>query len=269
MDFDPIIGNWYEYLDRPESFQVVGIDPGSRNVEIQYFDGALDTVDLDEWYELALEVIEPPEDWTGPIDSLERGELDYADSTLGPQAWPAAAPEIPAEEPGEVEEEPLGEESGPAPAAGARPARPRRRSRPPSPSTTQPPLRLTADQRSCLAEQLRDRLARLKVEIGAELLKSDNEDYARLAGQVHDAEEESVADLLVDVAHAMVDLHINEVRAIEAAQRRIQDGSYGSCTECQGDIGFERLRVYPTAKRCIACQTAHERSATAKRVPTL
>jgi DnaK suppressor protein len=36
------------------------------------------------------------------------------------------------------------------------------------------------------------------------LLRSDRERYADIAGQVHDAEEEAIADLLVDVSLAEI-----------------------------------------------------------------
>ena len=62
MDIDPITGNWYRHLDKGESFQVVDVDEAAGNVEIQYFDGAVDKVDLDDWYELEIEPMEAPED---------------------------------------------------------------------------------------------------------------------------------------------------------------------------------------------------------------
>lgn len=50
-----------------------------------------------------------------------------------------------------------------------------------------------------------------------------------------------------------------ELRDIDAALRRIEDGSYGSCTDCGTEIPLERLQVRPTAQRCIDCQARHER----------
>jgi len=87
MDFDPITGNWYRHLDKGESFHVVDIDEEAGNVEIQYFDGALDKVDLDDWYELEIEPMEAPEDWTGPVDDVERDDLGYTETDMGPREW--------------------------------------------------------------------------------------------------------------------------------------------------------------------------------------
>lgn len=47
--------------------------------------------------------------------------------------------------------------------------------------------------------------------------------------------------------------------AVQAAQRRMESGDYGTCEDCGADIGFERLAVSPAANRCVACQSRRER----------
>ncbi len=44
------------------------------------------------------------------------------------------------------------------------------------------------------------------------------------------------------------------LQTIEAALERIEDGSYGTCTECGGAIHEVRLKVVPTAKLCRDCK---------------
>ncbi len=39
---------------------------------------------------------------------------------------------------------------------------------------------------------------------------------------------------------------------------RIEDGSYGQCEECGGEIGIERLKARPVTTLCIACKSAQE-----------
>jgi len=48
------------------------------------------------------------------------------------------------------------------------------------------------------------------------------------------------------------------LEAIEDAIVRIDDGSYGRCEECQGDIGETRLDVLPFASRCVECEKKQE-----------
>jgi DnaK suppressor protein len=45
-----------------------------------------------------------------------------------------------------------------------------------------------------------------------------------------------------------------ELNQVEAALRRIEDGSYGQCTDCGVEIPSARLHAAPEASRCIACQ---------------
>lgn len=61
-DQEPIVNQWYRHLDKGRQFQVTAIDDEEDTVEIQYFDGDVEEIDLDSWYELDIEPIEPPED---------------------------------------------------------------------------------------------------------------------------------------------------------------------------------------------------------------
>jgi RNA polymerase-binding transcription factor DksA len=80
------------------------------------------------------------------------------------------------------------------------------------------------------------------------LLAEINRDTERLREE-HVATDE--ADLTRDV---------DELRDVEAARRRMDDGTYGICTDCGVDIGFERLHAEPEAARCIDCQRRHEKT---------
>lgn len=109
-------------------------------------------------------------------------------------------------------------------------------------------------------ERLRARWLALRDEIRNTLLRADAESYADIAGEVHDLEDESLADLLTDVNHAEVARDVEEVRDIEAALQRLAAGTYGICMRCDSPIERGRLEAYPTAKRCLPCQQLHERS---------
>lgn len=119
---------------------------------------------------------------------------------------------------------------------------------------------LTEAQLQAFQARLRARLKTLIEETRQILIDSDEEPYIRLAGEVHDTGEQSVADLLVDLDLADVDRHIEEIRDIEAALRRVRGQKYGVCIDCGGDIAYARLNAYPTAKRCIRCQEMHEKT---------
>jgi len=113
---------------------------------------------------------------------------------------------------------------------------------------------LPSGQLNKLRAALNKRRSELLAEIRRELAQSDDQTYIALAGKVHDRGEESTADLLIDVELAALDQHVRELRAIEASQQQMQQGSYGVCDNCGEVIPFARLVSSPTATRCVACQ---------------
>jgi RNA polymerase-binding protein DksA len=121
-------------------------------------------------------------------------------------------------------------------------------------------IRLDHRQMDVLRKSLNDRARQLREEIRQTLIKSDSEHYQQIADAVHELEDDSFADLMVDVNFAEIDRDLEELRAIDAAMLRIADGSYGNCEECGVKIEFERLRATPFASRCFDCQSVHERT---------
>ncbi|HAS52600.1 MAG TPA: hypothetical protein DCS21_13010 [Gammaproteobacteria bacterium] len=75
-DVDPIIGNWYRNQETGNDFEVVALDEDAQTIEIQYFDGEVEELDLDAWYELPMDAIEAPEEWSGPFDSAGGDDPD-------------------------------------------------------------------------------------------------------------------------------------------------------------------------------------------------
>jgi DnaK suppressor protein len=59
------------------------------------------------------------------------------------------------------------------------------------------------------------------------------------------------------------------LREVKAALRRIQDGTFGTCMECESTISPRRLIAVPWAPRCIQCQEATDREGTADASETL
>ena len=66
--------------------------------------------------------------------------------------------------------------------------------------------------------------------------------------------------VLAEVSLAELSRDAIELREVEAALTRLEDGAYGICADCGGGIGFERLRAEPEAARCIDCQSRHEKT---------
>lgn len=123
-------------------------------------------------------------------------------------------------------------------------------------------MKKTLDPRQIeeLRKLLRDRARQLRDEIRQTLVKSDDEQYTMIADQVRDLEDDSFADLMVDVNLAEIDRDLQELRLIDAAFLHLSDGSYGTCDACGSPIEFERLRAAPFASRCFDCQSSYERT---------
>ena len=76
INFDPVVGNWYEDLDSGQRFEVIEIDEDREIIEIQYPNGDMEEIDLSEWYDLDLELIEGS-GWTRSRQGME-DDLEYS-----------------------------------------------------------------------------------------------------------------------------------------------------------------------------------------------
>jgi len=52
--------------------------------------------------------------------------------------------------------------------------------------------------------------------------------------------------------------HLKQLRTIEEALLKIEEGTYGRCEDCDEDISPGRLNAIPFALRCVECQERHE-----------
>ncbi len=57
-----------------------------------------------------------------------------------------------------------------------------------------------------------------------------------------------------------LDREFNQLRDARAALRRIEEGNFGTCQECDDDIAPKRLAAVPWAQFCIRCQEAVDRN---------
>lgn len=60
----------------------------------------------------------------------------------------------------------------------------------------------------------------------------------------------------------MAEHYAVELADVDSALERIATGGFGVCIDCGTGVPVARLKAYPTAKRCVQCQTAYERHRT-------
>lgn len=130
-------------------------------------------------------------------------------------------------------------------------------------------MALNKQQLGELQQALADLEAKSTRDLRRDISQSEDGTFTQLAGEAPDPGDRSVADLNADLEAADMERHGGAIQDVEAARARIADGSYGECIDCGEDIGFERLKVNPTALRCIRCQTVYEKTHGAGSTPSL
>ena len=78
----PYIGAWYKTPEMFDIFEIVAIDQKGYSIEIQYFTGDLEELDLETWHALNAKEIPTPNDWSGPYE-LDKEDLSiYLDEDI-------------------------------------------------------------------------------------------------------------------------------------------------------------------------------------------
>jgi DnaK suppressor protein len=101
-------------------------------------------------------------------------------------------------------------------------------------------------------ENLRESLEGTKAELARVLRTRDGIEIEKSADQMDEIQFASERDLAIRNA----DRETKLLRQVNAALRRIQDGSFGICIECESQISPRRLVALPWAVRCIQCESA-------------
>ena len=121
-------------------------------------------------------------------------------------------------------------------------------------------MALTPQQSEELKAIVEQRRAALAHELGQDFDRMRTDGLDQVVGAVPDPGDESVQSMIQDLDQAEASRDLAELRTLDAARARLDEGSYGICSTCGQDIGFERLRANPGAERCIRCQTHFEKT---------
>jgi RNA polymerase-binding protein DksA len=115
-------------------------------------------------------------------------------------------------------------------------------------------------------DRFREALLEERTRVQAAIQNLHDENPGTLA---EDAGEETaydnhLADTATETYDRELDYTLEEnsehvLAAIDAALKRIEEGTYGTCTNCDKQIAEERLEALPWATLCIECQRDRER----------
>ncbi|MBW3543931.1 MAG: TraR/DksA family transcriptional regulator [Planctomycetes bacterium] len=117
---------------------------------------------------------------------------------------------------------------------------------------------MTAVQSETFRRRLTSLRERLKTEIGSHV--ESVQEKAQPPGEVptvptHTADRDTEGlDAEVNLASTQHEL----LSQVQSALERIEEGEFGRCVDCGGEIAAERLKAIPYAARCVECERKAE-----------
>ncbi len=112
-------------------------------------------------------------------------------------------------------------------------------------------------QLTTIREKLRQQAAELQQRLSVVV------EQGRQAGAegINDVADQAVSSYEKEILFTRGTHEHGQLRRIQQALARLEDGSYGVCQRCEQTIGEKRLEALPWTPYCIACQEELERNA--------
>ena len=107
-------------------------------------------------------------------------------------------------------------------------------------------------------EAVKKTLLARKIELEEQLTNLSNEEISD--GQVQDPGDQALSSVMESLRSSIQNAEVDEYRRIVRALEMINEGTYGICADCSQEISEKRLRLFPNAVRCLACQELAEES---------
>ena len=106
-------------------------------------------------------------------------------------------------------------------------------------------------------EYFKGLLEELKIKTAKELEEYENID----ATENHLPDDNDVASVQYEQAFKirMAERNRKFLKKIDKALKKIENGTYGICEECDNEISIERLKARPVATLCIECKVELEK----------
>jgi DnaK suppressor protein len=114
---------------------------------------------------------------------------------------------------------------------------------------------------NALASTLRQQRADLAQALHTRTHQGDAPDELAMTNFYDSTDDRAEAASLNENDVAQLNHDAQSLRQIDAALRRIDDGSYGDCAGCGAAIATARLLAEPSATLCLACQAQAEQAA--------
>lgn len=113
--------------------------------------------------------------------------------------------------------------------------------------------------KSEMAARFRDDLLARAKQLGEILHHEADAAQAESTHEVGDFKDAAAEESIASVDFAQAAHAAQELAQVQAALRRIADGTYGECLDCGDPIDLRRLVALPATPYCAPCQSVHER----------
>ena len=108
--------------------------------------------------------------------------------------------------------------------------------------------------RNILLKEKREVTRSLEEQMGRQL----SEDLQNRIDHVLDSGDQAMLDIAEELDLSLLEMRNKNLKSINNALRRLQEGTYGICEECGNEIPEKRLRAMPFTSLCVACQERRE-----------
>ncbi len=113
-------------------------------------------------------------------------------------------------------------------------------------------------------EKLLSRRGELANQVSEALEETQQEIKAQTSDGTGDSGDIAMMDQVSHLGLSSARRHSAQLRAVEEALNRIEQGMYGICIDCEEAIPEQRLLADPAVSRCVNCQILNERTFTEK-----
>ena len=109
-----------------------------------------------------------------------------------------------------------------------------------------------------LKMMLEDRRREILNEVQGKIRDQREDSTWGRVNEVLDAGESSEVDIQEDIEFALIQMKAETLTKINEALGRLEEGTYGYCSDCGGEVSEKRLRALPFAVRCKDCEESRE-----------
>lgn len=121
--------------------------------------------------------------------------------------------------------------------------------------------------RKAFLKQAKETLLDMKTQVNRVIREDLREDREGQKDEGRDAYDVASEERDREINYLLSDRDRSKLASIDQALERIEEGTYGICESCEGEITNERLKAMPFTRLCVQCQSEREVEAKRNRRP--